>query len=87
MTFKDLVFTILGIFDEVITIIIGIAVLVFLYGMLNYVMHSDDESKRKESVKFITYGIIGLFVMVSVWGLVAAITGTFGFEFGIPQLI
>lgn len=87
MTFKDLVFIILGIFDELVTLVIGIAVIIFLYGMLTYIMHSDDESKRKESVKYITYGIVGLFVMVSVWGLVALITGTFGFDFGIPQLI
>ena len=32
------------------------------------------------------YGIIGLFVMVSLWGLVAILSGTFNLDKDIPDI-
>lgn len=66
-------------------LIITLALVYFLYGIVQYLISAGDESKRKESVKVITYGIIALFVMISVWGLVSFITNTFGVSVGIPQ--
>lgn len=71
--------------DYVIPTIIGLAVLAFLYGIFTFIYHSDDESKRKEGSAFMFYGIIGIFIMISVWGFVRFFTGTFGVPFGIPQ--
>ncbi|HMO78675.1 MAG TPA: hypothetical protein PJ997_00615 [Candidatus Paceibacterota bacterium] len=64
--------------------IIAIALVVFLYGLVIYLTNSDSEEKRKESLRYIAAGIIGLFVMVSFWGIVSMVSGTFGFSFGIP---
>lgn len=61
-------------------IIIGLAVLVFLYGIAKYGI-SKDEKNRQEAVGIITYGIIALFVMVSIWGLVALISSTFKIQY------
>ena len=33
------------------------------------------------------YGIIGLFVMVSIWGLVAILSGTFDLKNDIPDTV
>jgi len=66
--------------------IIGLALLVFLYGIFTYIRSSDDEGTRKEGRTYMIYGIIGIFVMVSVWGFVRILTGTFCVSFGIPQL-
>jgi hypothetical protein len=52
-----------------IPIMIGLALLVFLWGITRYAF-STNETTRREAVYIITYGIIALFVMVSVWGLV-----------------
>lgn len=38
---------------------------------------SSNEDLRKEAIKMITFGVIGLFVMVSVWGLVNILIYTF----------
>ena len=51
--------------------------LVFLYGVMNYIMHGGDKAKRKEGIQFMVWGIIGLTVMFSVWGLVALLKNTF----------
>lgn len=86
MDFKGLVVKIIGILDWVVVILGGFALLVFLYGVLMYIINSGDESKRKESIQYIVYGVIGLFVIISVWGLVNILSGTFGLEFGVPKI-
>jgi len=54
---------------KLIPVVIGLAVLIFLWGVLKYVVAKDEES-QKEARGVMLYGIIALFVMVSVWGLV-----------------
>lgn len=69
-------------------VLLALSVIVFVIGVIKYISNADDESKRTEGRNFMIYGIIALFVMVSVWGLVAIIQGTFGLSTGpvIPQL-
>ena len=55
--------------NRLIPFIITLALLVFLWGILKYVFSSDAEG-RGEAKGYMIWGIIGLFVMVSVWGLV-----------------
>ncbi len=70
----------------VIPLIIGIAVVVFLWGLIEYVTAGADEEKRKSARNHIIYGIIAIFVMISVWGLVNVLRGTFGLDTGnIPE--
>lgn len=59
-----------------IPIIIGLALLVFLWGVIKYVFVSDPKNK-KEALPYITWGIISLFVMVSIWGIVLLLQGAF----------
>lgn len=64
--------------ESVIPLLMVIATVVFLWGIISYIMAAGDEEKVKEARSFIIYGLIGLFVMVSVWGLVGVIAGSFG---------
>jgi hypothetical protein len=70
----------------VIPLIFTLAFLFFLWGMVQYIRNADNEKKREESKKFIYYGIIGLTVMVGVWGIVRIVNDTFGFGNTVPQL-
>lgn len=63
---------------SVLPIIISIAVIYFVYNAFAYMIAADEEKKAEAKSKMI-YGIIALFVMVSVWGLVNVLSGTFGF--------
>ncbi len=65
------------ILDIVIPIVITLALIYFLWGVASYIMSSGDEEKRKEARNVMIWGIIALFVMVSVWGLVRFIGNTF----------
>lgn len=64
--------------NKVVPLIIGIAGLVFIWGLVSYVTAGGDEEKKKTARDTMVYGIIVLFVMVSVWGLVNILVGTFG---------
>ena len=39
---------------------------------------AGDEEKKKEAKNTVIYGVIGLFVMVSIWGLVNILDSTLG---------
>jgi len=51
---------------------IGFALLVFIWGVVQFIATSE-EKKREEGRRRMVWGLIGLFVIVSVWGLVALI--------------
>ncbi len=72
-----------GIFDPLVGFIIGLALLYFLWGLSKFVLNSGDEGAVKEAKQMMVWGVIALFVMVSVWGLVNILTGTF-FAGGLP---
>lgn len=66
------------ILNTVIPILMILATLLFLWGIITYITASGDEEKLKGARTYIIWGLIGLFVMVSVWGLVQVLNNTFG---------
>ena len=77
-----------GIFIIVIPIIMTLALLYFLWGLAQYILGAGDEEKRKAGRDMMIYGIIALFVMAAVWGLVGVLGRTVGVGTGgaIPDL-
>lgn len=63
----------------VIPVLIAIAVLYFLWNVLNFLLSAGDAAKRKDSLVGIAYGILIIFVMVSIFGLVGLLSDTFSF--------
>lgn len=70
--------------EALIPIVIGLAVLAFLWGVLQYVI-AKDEDKQEEARGIMLYGIIALFVMVSVWGLVNILGDTLDLSNTVPD--
>lgn len=66
--------------DKVVPFIIGLAVFVVIWGILTYISHAGEEEKRGEAKKFILWGIIGIFFMLSIWGFVNILLKTFSLE-------
>lgn len=58
-------------------LIVSIAVVWFVYQVFRYAVAGDEDEKAKAKGQMI-WGIVGIFVMVSVWGLVAILQSTFG---------
>ncbi len=59
-------------------LLLGIAFLVFLYGVAVYVMNANNEQSRSEGRKHIMFGIIGMVVMISAYTLLTIAANTFG---------
>ncbi|MFA7193375.1 MAG: pilin [Candidatus Paceibacterota bacterium] len=75
-TATEILETIADAVQRLIPIVIGLGLLVFLWGILKYLSSPDPKSK-KESIGFMTWGIISLFVMVSIWGIVFLLQDAF----------
>lgn len=53
------------------------ALVLLLYGIVVNFFWKSDDTKRGEGKSFILWGVVALFVMVSVWGLVNVLRSTF----------
>ena len=83
--FGGIVGVVLGLLNFLVIILIGLAVLYFLWGVFRYVK-SEQDSDRQEAVKTIGYGLIIIFVMVSLWSLVSILGKTFNLGYnGTPR--
>ena len=72
---------------SVIPLIFALAVVLFVWGVVQFVINSDEEAKKEKGKQFMIWGIIALTVMVSVWGLVGILANTFDINTGfIPQV-
>jgi uncharacterized membrane protein len=89
MNYASIIGKLVEFLDEtIVPILIGLTVVYFLYGVMKFVKSAGDQKARDEAKNTIMYGLIGLAVMVTVWGLVAIIANslTGDSNIGIPQL-
>ncbi len=71
----------LGYFNTAIKIIIGLAMVVFIFNVFRYFF---TEKETKERGTYILWGIIGFAVIVCFWGLVNLVTNTFSLNNSAP---
>jgi hypothetical protein len=57
-----------------------------MWGVVQYILNNEEEAKREKGKQFMLWGIIALFVMFSVWGLIKVLGNTFGIQYVIPQV-
>lgn len=72
--------------QSVLPLLVTLAVVFFLWGVTQYMINPASSEEREKGQQYMIWGLIGLFVVVSVWGLVSILTSTFGLEILIPQL-
>lgn len=63
-------------------IVVALALLFFFYGLARFVLAAGDEEAKKKGKDTMIWGIVALFVMVSVWGLVAFLGNALGIRQG-----
>jgi hypothetical protein len=72
-------------FNEVIlfpliALLSAVAFLVFLWGCAQYFLGAANDQARQQGVKHITFGIIGLVVMLSAFTILSIAAATFGLD-------
>lgn len=69
--------------QSLVPVLFAIAFLMFLWGVFKYfIKGATEEKSRTDGRQFILWGIIGFAVILSVWGLVSVVTGTFNLKTG-----
>lgn len=63
--------------NTIMPLLIALGVVYFIWGVITYVISNDEEAKSRGRNMMI-WGIIGLLVIVSIWGLVSILKNTFG---------
>ena len=66
------------IINPLIVLLFALAIVYFIYGLARYLLSPDNEEIRKNSKEQMLWGIIGMFIMVSVFGILSLIMNTIG---------
>jgi uncharacterized membrane protein HdeD (DUF308 family) len=67
-----------NIIDPLIALLFVLAVALFFWGVIKFIMNSSSDKTREDGKWEMVWGIIGIFIMASVNGIMALIKGTFG---------
>ncbi len=78
-TIETVICRIGSILNLIIPFLVVLGVLYFVWGVVQYVIAGDEEAKTAGRDKMI-YGIIGLVVIVGLWGLVGIVSRTFNLQ-------
>lgn len=58
----------------------SLGIVIFLWGVFQYVRKADEPEERTKAGQHILWGVVGLAIMMSAFGIVRFVTGTFGFD-------
>ena len=88
--FRAFVCFIIGIIDSLIPLVAALTLLVFFFGLAKFIKNSGDTKNHAEGKNLMIWGLIGLFVMISVFGILRFAYNDFEFSdtrtFGVPTL-
>jgi hypothetical protein len=82
---NDLAKRLLSIGNTAVYLLVALAVIFIVYYIVIYFIRGDSPEDKKKAGLNILWGIVGLFIIVSLWGLVNILVGTFGTSNTMPK--
>ena len=73
----DIINLLIGIIKQAGILVVALALLFFFWGLSKFILQAGSDEGRKEGRNIMLWGIIALFIMISVWGIVAVLDNTF----------
>ena len=67
-----------AILNPIIGLLFALALVLFLWGVVQFIMNAENEEARKNGGRHMLFGIIGIAIMVSVVGILRIVINTFG---------
>ena len=67
---QELIISAQGVVGSLIPITIALALLVFFWGVARFILNAADSAEHENGRRLMIWGIIALFVIVTLWGLV-----------------
>ncbi len=62
----------------IITVMFALAFVMFVWGVLNFFRSGDDPAAREQGQKHLLWGIVGMAIMVSVFGIIRLVASSVG---------
>ncbi len=82
-TFYQLLYNIeLFILNPIIYLLFGLSLMVFLYGVFEFIKNSDDTEERKKGGQHILWGVVGMAIMFSAYGIINFVLNTMWWGIG-----
>ena len=86
----------IGLFAKSMPVLVSLAIVAFFWGVVKFLANAGDEKAIEEGKQVMVWGLVGIFVLVSLWAIVGFIqqslglsaTGAFGgSSVGVPTTI
>ncbi len=77
-TIEDIIDLFGRVVASLIPIATGLALLFFIWALAKFILNADNDEERKKGKQQMMWGIVALFVLVSIWGIVGFIGRTLG---------
>lgn len=74
------------ILQTIINLLFIVVTIVFFWGVIKFVASAGDEEAKKQGKALMTWGIVGLAVMLVLWGIVVGLATTFGLQQTAPPV-
>lgn len=71
----DILFLFQGLLNMIIGLLVAVAIVVFFWGLIMYLVSVGEE--KAKGLQIMLYGILAIFVMVSIWGIIGLLQRTF----------
>ncbi len=74
---RDVVEIFISIIALLIPLAVALAILFFFWGIAKFILYAGDETKRKEAKYMLIWGVLALFVMATIGGIIYLLDVTF----------
>ena len=62
--------------NPLIKLFFAIAIIYFLYGMLEFILNQSNDEKKTDGKSHMFWGVVGIAIMLGVWGIISMIVNT-----------
>ena len=76
-TFNTIVLSIVSLINLTIGVLSAFAIVIFFIGLVRYIRESSDSHAHTEGKERIMWSLVALFVLFSIWGILALMTAAF----------
>ena len=74
------------IIDPAILIVFSLGFLLFVFGLVEFLWNLNEGGENEEGKQHMLWGIVGMLIMVSVFGILELLDNTFGLDFRNPDI-
>ncbi|OGG56803.1 hypothetical protein A3D71_01025 [Candidatus Kaiserbacteria bacterium RIFCSPHIGHO2_02_FULL_55_20] len=74
------------IIDPAILVVFAAGFFLFIYGLVEFLWNLNEGGENKEGKQHMMWGIVGMLIMISVYGILDLLDNTFGLDFRNPDV-